>query len=185
MNRLDESSTGSPMVEGPRNEDSPASAPAGMGMGSVPSGSGPGPKGGGPTALDWDLLDRRVQDALAPLTARILAQEPGAIWKAGRTATRAFPLFSHRVFYHLDGDDYDPVVVGLTFTALGSIVRVAGDISGDESGFVYYDEGCTIEVPAEPLAVIDAARVVADRLASRDSVVLDAIRSRHPRAVAR
>jgi hypothetical protein len=134
---------------------------------------------------DWDVLDRTVQDSLSILTARLLAQEPGLIWKAGRTTTRAFPLFSYRVFYHLDGDDYDPIVVGLTFTVRGAEVRVVGDISGEESGFVYYDEGCTIDAPAEPLAVHDAARVVAGRLASQDSIVSNAIRNRHPRAVAR
>ena len=112
----------------------------------------------------------------------ILAEEPATVWKAGRTATRAFPLFSYRVFHHLHDIDDDPVVVGLTFTVRDASVRVAGDISGDESGFIYFDEGCTVEVPHESRAVKEAARLVADRLASRESVVLEAIRHRPPRA---
>ena len=116
-----------------------------------------------------------VQDSLSILTARLLAQEPGLIWKAGRTSSRAFPLFSYRVFYHLDGDDYDPIVVGLTFTVRGAEVRVVGDISGDESGFVYYDEGCTIDAPAEPLAVQrrGSSRRGSSRVSRRDCLERD------------
>jgi hypothetical protein len=39
--------------------------------------------------------------------------------------------------------------------------------------------------PPAPLAVREAARAVADRLAAKDAIVLDAIRNRNPRAVAR
>jgi hypothetical protein len=170
------------MTNGPKGADSPAADAVIDDVG--PAAFRPGSDTAAPAALQWDVLDRFVQDSLSTLTARILAQEPGTVWKAGRTATRAFPLFSYQVFYHLDGDDYDPVVVGLTFTVRDSNVRVAGDISGDESGFVYYDEECTIDVPIDQLAVRDAARVVMDRLTSQESVVLDAIRHRHLRATA-
>jgi hypothetical protein len=145
------------------------------------SGTAPTPLSAG----DWNIINDVVQGSLSDLTARIRSQEPRTNWKAGRTKTRAFPLFSYRVFYHLDGDDYDPIVVGLTFTERGAEIRIAGDISGDESGFVYFDEGCTVDSPSEPLAVQHAARIIADRLAARDSIIIEAIRNRHPRAVAR
>jgi hypothetical protein len=189
MNCHIESVTGIYMVVGPKGAPSaPSIAPVrtaidAMGLAAFQ----PGPDADAPpfSALDWDALDRVVQDSLSELTARVLEQEPGAIWKAGRTAARAFPLFTYRVFFHLDGDDYDPIIVGVTFTVRDGVVRVDGDISGDESGFVYYDEGCTIEVAAEPLVVPDAARAVARRLASQESIVLDAMRNRHPRAMPR
>jgi hypothetical protein len=133
--------------------------------------------------LNWDAVDRVVQDVLSTLTDRKLDREPQAVWKAGRTSARAFPLFSHRVFDHLDGDDYDPIVVGLTFTLGDGMVRVSGDISGDESGFVYFDEGCVIDSPQELCAVEDAARRVAERLAAQYGIVLEAIKNRHPCAI--
>jgi hypothetical protein len=189
MNLVIEYVTGLSMVAGHRGAAPPSSpVPVHMaidakGLASFRPGSG------ADTSLlsadDWDVMDREVQDRLSGLTADVLRQEPRAIWKAGRTAARAFPLFTYRVFYHLDGNDYDPIVVGVTFTVPGPVVWVTGDISGDETGVVYFDEGCTLEVPAEPLAVQEAARTVADRLASRESIVLDAIRNRHPRAVPR
>ena len=145
------------------------------------SGGEPGPR----NASDWDALDRIVQDRLSDLTARVVAREPDTLWKAGRTAIRASPLFSYRVYYRLDGDDYDPIIVGLTFKVDKAGVRIDGDISGDESGYIYFDEDCAIDVPDEQLALREAARAIAERLASRDSIVLDAIRNRQPRAVPR
>jgi hypothetical protein len=137
------------------------------------------------SAQDWNEVDRLVQESFTRLTTPLLAREPRVVWKTGRTENRACPLFSYCVFYHLDGDDYDPVVIGVAFKTHDSQVRVTGDISGDESGFVYYDEGCTIDAPAQPIAVRDAARAVADRLAAQAAIVLEAIRNRHPRAQCR
>lgn len=130
------------------------------------------------SAGDWEAIESEVQGPLSKLTARVLEQEPGAIWKSGRTAARAFALFTYRVFNRLDGEDEDPVVVGVTFSIRGAKVRIAGDISGDESGSIYYDEGCLLDVPAEPASVKRAARAVADRLASQDAILIESLRSR-------
>lgn len=189
MNYLIEYVTGFSMLAGPMGNESPPCAPPVHTAIDAKGLAAFQPASDGDAALslatDWDALDREVQDTLSRLTARVLAQQPEATWKAGRTTARAFALFTYRVFYRLDGNDDDPVVVGVTFAVCDAKVRVAGDVSGDESGFVYYDEDCTLEVPAEPLAVRQAARVVADRLASQDAILLDAIRNRHPRASAR
>ncbi len=186
MNPLNESINGSSMASGAKGIDAPATAPP-VGVATGPADSRPGSVGDpGPRhASDWDALDRIVQDRLSDLTARVVAQEPATLWKAGRTANRASPLLSYRVYYHLDGDDYDPIIVGLTFKVGEAGVRVDGDISGDESGYIYFDEDCSIDVPDGPLALREAARAVAERLASRDSIVLEAIRNRHPHAVPR
>ncbi len=189
MNPLIEYVTGLSMVAGPNGAGCPPREPPvhtaidAMGLAAFHPGSESDTTE--LTADDWDDIDRLVQDSLSSLTTRILSQEPTTTWKAGRTATRAFPLFSYRVFYHLDGNDYDPIVVGVTFTLRDREVRVAGDISGDETGFVYYDEGCTFDVPAGPFAVRDAGRFAAERLACQHDIVLRAIRNRHPRARAR
>ena len=133
---------------------------------------------------DWDSIHRAVQENLETLTNWLVSRAPTLRWKAGRSSARAFPLFSYRVFYRLDGDDYDPVIVGVTVSLDGSIARVCGDISGDESGCVYFDEGCNIEVPSRQDAIIDAARRVAQRLTVPGQTVLDAISDRDFQVVA-
>jgi hypothetical protein len=134
-------------------------------------------------AFDWNAVHEATQGVFEGLAARILAQEPNALSKAGRNSTRALALLSYRVFYHLDGDDYDPVVVGISFAPSGDRIQIAGDISGDESGFVYYDDECSIETTRQPRAVVEAAKEIAERLAAQESTIIDAIRHRHPRAI--
>jgi hypothetical protein len=129
-------------------------------------------------SFDWASIHRAVQEILGTLTSWILSRAPATAWKAGRSSARAFPLFSYRVFYRLDGNDYDPVIVGVTVSLEGSIARVSGDISGDESGRVYFDEECNLEVPLRQDAIIDAARRVAQRLTVPGQTVLDAISDR-------
>lgn len=187
MNHFIEYVTGFSMVAGPIGASTPLPD---VTMHTVIDATGlaafqPGPEADAtPSSVaDWDLLDRIVQHSLSALTTRVIAQEPAIVWKAGRTSARAFPLFSYRVYYHLDGDDYDPIVVGVTVTTWSANVRVAGDISGDESGFVYFDEGCTVEAPPDHNSIQNAAQVVADRLAAQDSIVLDAIRNRRSRSI--
>jgi hypothetical protein len=68
--------------------------------------------------------------------------------------------------------------VGVTISLEGSVARVSGDISGDESGHVYFDEGCNIEVPAHQEEIFDAACSIAYRLVIPGQIVLDAISDR-------
>jgi len=129
-------------------------------------------------SFDWDSIHRAVQENLETLANWLVSRAPALRWKAGRSSARAFPLFSYRVFYRLDGDDYDPVIVGVTASLDGSIARVSGDISGDESGRVYFDEGCNFEVPARQDAIFEAACHVAYLLVAPGQIVLDAISDR-------
>jgi hypothetical protein len=135
-----------------------------------------------PESVDWDAVHEAVQDILSKLAEHLLAAVPGAKWKAGRAGDPRFPLFSYQVYYHLDGDDYDPIVVGVDFAREGFAVRVSGDISGDETGHIYFDEDCEQTVAARTKSVIDGASRIARRLASQHETVLHAIRQRHPRA---
>ena len=136
-------------------------------------------------SFDWDSIHRAVQEILGTLTNWVLSRAPATAWKSGRSSARAFPLFSYRVFYRLDGNDYDPVIVGVTVSLEGPIARVSGDISGDESGRVYFDEGCTLEVPSHQDAIFDAACCVAHRLVVPGQIVLDAISDRDFQVVVR
>jgi hypothetical protein len=136
-------------------------------------------------SLDWDSIHRAVQEILETLTSWVLSRAPATAWKSGRSSARAFPLFSYRVFYRLDGNDYDPVIVGVTVSLEGSIARVSGDISGDESGRVYFDEGCDLEVPTHQDAIFDAACFVASLLVVPGQIVLDAIGDRDFQVVER
>lgn len=125
----------------------------------------------------WDLAHEVVQDALAGLTGWFVRECPAYPWKAGRTSARAFPLFSYRVFYRRT-DDEDPVVVGVTFTETGAGVRVTGDISGEASGTIYFDEECDHEVPHTARAVVQQASRTACRLAAQGAVLVQALRQR-------
>ena len=128
--------------------------------------------------LDWDSIHRVVQEILETLTGWVLARAHATGWKSGRSSARAFPLFSYRVFCRLDGNDYDSIMVGVTVSLEGSIARVSGDISGDESGRVYCDEGCNLEVSSHKDASFDAACLVAYLLVVPGQIVLDAISDR-------
>lgn len=134
--------------------------------------------------FDWDSIHRAVQEILRTLTNWVLSRAPATLWKSGRSSARAFPLFSYLVFYRLDGNDYDPVIVGVTVSLEGSIARVSGDISGDESGLVYFDEGCSLEVPSHQEAIFDAACYVAYLLVAPGQIVLDALSDRDFQVVA-
>jgi hypothetical protein len=113
----------------------------------------------------------------------VLAEEPDSGVKAGRTATRAFPLFSYVLFRHLDGGDLDPVIVGVTVKPGTESIKITGDISGEETGYVYFDQGCELDVPLSLEEGLRGAVNVADRLASQSHVVLAAIRSRVTQAI--
>src|SRR4051812_24720013 len=88
---------------------------------------------------DWDRFHEAIQRSLGRLRDLTRAEEPASWSKPGRTATTAFPLFSYLVFRHLDGGDFDPVVVGVTVKTRPESIEITGDISGEESGYVYFD----------------------------------------------
>ncbi len=133
--------------------------------------------------VNWNRIHDAIQEVFETLAARILAQEPRASSKAGRSSTRTFALFSYRVFRHLDGDDRDPIVVGISLTPRGDRVEIMGDISGDKSGYIYFDEGCAVETNCEPQAIRECSLGIAERLAAQELTIIEAIRNRHPCAV--
>jgi hypothetical protein len=136
------------------------------------------PPSGVTEEVKWDSVHEVIQEGLERLTRLVLDRSQQTVWKSGRTSARAFPLLSYRVFYRSDGDNYDPVIAGVTLTLEGPLARVSGDISGEESGRIYFDEGCDLEVPCRQEAILEAAALVANRLAAQPQIVLGAINNR-------
>ena len=124
-------------------------------------------------ATDWNRIHGDVQNAFERLWAKVSAVSPGALSRPGRTTAPAFVLFSYRVFYRADLDEDDPILVGVTIQDQGSSYRVASDVSGEESGTVYYEEAREISKDSPDLG--KDVRDLADRLASREAVVLEAL----------
>ena len=69
--------------------------------------------------VKWDSVHKVIQEGLEQLTRLVLDRSQQTVWKSGRTSARALPLLSYRVFYRSDGDDYDPVIAGVTVTLEG------------------------------------------------------------------
>ena len=130
--------------------------------------------------IDWAGIDRAVQAALAGLVKRLRARIPGLKWKVHSYRSTFIKLASYAIFYHADGDDFDPIYVGLSISGEDSPIRISGDISGDETGHVYFDHGCDLTVEAREVTILDAAREVAGRLATEFRVVIEAVIDRHP-----
>ena len=136
------------------------------------------PPSGVTEEVKWDSVHEVIQKHLERLRRLVLVQFPETVWKSGRNSARAFPLLSYRVFYRFDGDNYDPVIAGVTVTQEGPLARVSGDISGEESGRIYFDEGCDLEVPCRQEAISEAVSLVTDRIAAQSQIVLDALSNR-------
>ncbi|MEO6811330.1 MAG: hypothetical protein ABI353_19640, partial [Isosphaeraceae bacterium] len=102
---------------------------------------------------------------------------PSARWRSGRASSRAFQLFGYRTFFHLEFEDNESIVVGVTCVERGPVVQISGDISREETGSIAFDEGCEENVPNEPDAVIGAADRIARILAAQPKIVVEAIQN--------
>lgn len=127
------------------------------------------------SGVDWQAVHEVIQRTMTQLTEQVLANRPQTTWKSGRNATRAFPLLSYTVFHRSSADDEDPVIVGITVAPEGTTARISGDISGDESGRVYFDEGCDLRVASSQDEITRAVSLIAERLSGQVSIVLAAL----------
>jgi hypothetical protein len=137
-------------------------------MGAVVDQTAGGSPGDAP--VDWDAVHAAIQNILARMDSGL--EESGLPIRshAGRTAGNAFALFSYRSFDLQEGDDQDPVVVGITFVPGPDGVRVSGDMSHEETGQILYELDSQ-QVVASPAAVLAAAQDAATRLAAQAEVV--------------
>jgi len=122
---------------------------------------------------DWDQIHGDVQRALAELWRKISAASPSALSRPGRTEAPAFALFSYRVFYVADLDEDDPIVVGVTVEDQGTSYLVEGEVVGEETGLLYFDE--SFDVPKGSPDLADRVGGLAARIAGIESIVLDAM----------
>lgn len=129
------------------------------------------------TPADWDRVHDQVQAVLDGMSRRVQEGRPGIFSRPGKTSTARFPLFSYRTFQAGASPDTDAVVVGLDFQPAEQTVRIRGDISGEETGHVFFDEGCEVEVGKSYEEVLRAALDVARRLASEVEKVPEALAS--------
>lgn len=138
----------------------------------------------GRALVDWDFIDCAIQQRFLALAESVKAFVPDLETKAGSHRARSIALSSYRVFLHQGVEEFDPVYAGITISEdedTGSI-RIAGDISGEESGIVHFDEGCELFVPVDFASIRDGVMEVADRLAARADIVVQALRMSDPKA---
>lgn len=124
--------------------------------------------------IDWDRVHAVVQQELARLRTAVCDQSGLTIVQPGRTRTRGFPLFSYLAFSRPESEA-EAIVVGLTFTPRNHGFEIVGDVAGEESGQIYYDDVASCPAPAAFESVLEAVRQIAAHLADRPDVVLSAM----------
>ena len=129
----------------------------------------------GLTSADWDLIHEKIQEVLAEMGRRVAERWPTISSQGGRTSTQRFPLFSYRTFQGAAEGEADAVVVGLDIQPQEQVVSIRGDISGEETGRIFFDEACEAEVEPERDAVLRAALAVARRLAGQLDTIHEAL----------
>jgi hypothetical protein len=130
----------------------------------------------GLSPADWDRVHELVQHLLGELAQAVARQCPQVVSRPGRTTTQRFPLFSYRTFSRADREGAEAIVAGVDFKPEAGGLRVFGDISGEESGQVYYG----VEYESLPAGwsldqILARVRIVAGGLAGRPETVWNAL----------
>jgi hypothetical protein len=130
----------------------------------------------GAQVIDWDAVNDLIQCEFDGLADQVGREIPGIRSKAGRSAAKGFSLFSYRVFPPLEDEDFDPIIVGVTCVQDASEVRITGDISGEETGRIYFDRECARTTEVDQSSVAHAAGEIARRLATEHQLVIRELR---------
>ncbi len=122
----------------------------------------------------WDYVHREIQGSLGVLALSV-GQIPARL-RPGRTSSRTFPLFSYLTFEPIDGREDESIVAGVTIatTAEGRL-EVSADISGEESGRVFFDVAGK-HVESDPAEILREAVGMAKQLAKGASNLQAALR---------
>ena len=129
------------------------------------------------SGIDWDIIDLVIQEKLSTLTERVGRLIPNLVWRSGSHRARHIALSSYRIYDHLGGEDTDPIYAGVTIVEEDGTVRISGDISGEESGRIYFDQDCEIWAFRSHALVLAAAVEVAGRLSEQPQILSRAIRT--------
>lgn len=126
------------------------------------------------TGPNWDQIHEDVQNSLEELWRKISAASPSSLSRPGRTEAPAFLLFSYRVFF-AGGDlnEDDPILVGVTIEDQGTSYFVDGEVMGEETGVVYFEDN--FESPKDAPEFLDRVGRLVARLAEIEEIVLDAM----------
>jgi len=127
------------------------------------------------TSADWDHIHEKVQEVFAEMARRVGERWPTISSRGGRTSTQRFPLFSYRTFQTTAQAEADAVVVGLDFQPQEQCVSIRGDISGEETGHVFFDQACEAEVEPDRESVLREGLAIARRLAGQLDKIHEAL----------
>lgn len=128
------------------------------------------------SAIDWEALHEYIQQLLAPMRAEVEQRWPQVRSRPGKTFTEKMLLFSYCAFENPSQPEVDPVVVGVDFAPgpAEDVVRVRGDLCGEETGSVWF------EVPEQQVsrtqeALRKAAESVTTQLAAEADRVAEGL----------
>lgn len=129
-----------------------------------------------PGWVDWNDVHLRIQRVLDGMAARVTEAAAGITSRPGMVRARAIDLFSYRVFYPIGKSAVDPVVVGVTFGVMGDTLRIRGDIAGEESGEIFFDQDGERQLrsPTADEVATEGVRL-AEHLAKQVPVVVEAL----------
>jgi hypothetical protein len=131
--------------------------------------------------VDWDEVQRAVEEAFSQLAASVAGRLPGVRCRPGANRSPAVLLYAYSVFDLPDPPDADPIVVGVSFKRGANGILVRGDICGEESGEIYWAPStCRVLVPQDAGGVLLAGRTVATLLAREVEMLMNLLRRREP-----
>ena len=125
------------------------------------------------SSVDWNAIHDSVVQVLASVSETIEALGVPLVWRIGRTSSPTCPLYSYLAFDRPQQENEESIIVGVAFVEDGPKIRVNGDISGEESGSVYFGDQCEQFVLRNEKDIRLCAEEVAMRLASHWSLVVD------------
>jgi hypothetical protein len=130
---------------------------------------------------DWDEIHRVVQGVFSDMTERVRRETPSIRSRGGRSSGRSFPLFTFRTFDLGEGQEIDPVIVGIIFEHAKSETRMVlrGDIGGECSGRVDF-ELPERETANSLAALLPSALSMALVLGEQWLLVAQKVYERHP-----
>lgn len=134
------------------------------------------------SAVDWDEVQRAIEDVLHEIEATVARRCPGVKTRIGANRSRPVLLYSYGVFEPPSDPEADPIVLGVAFKRTPSnVILVRGDLCAEESGRVLFSppDACR-EVPERGPAVLDAASKVIARLAREVDTLITLIREAEP-----
>ncbi len=123
---------------------------------------------------DLSRIADRVEVPLAQLSEAVRQQIPASFSRPGRTKVGTTSLFVYQTFYLPGVPETEPVVVGIAFEPRDNETIIRGDVSGEDSGTVYF-ELTQRRVDSGHGAILTVALDFASKLAEESAMIVDAL----------